>query len=241
MCDTEVQVYPTSNEEKCGVQHGRERLGKGTEYNVYTHDNGVLKRTRSTVGKEAFTEDVTNQCLMGKSRIGPDILNAWWCGEDEDLEEGHGFVVQERMLGTLHSYLANNDLTLADGENLVKLVVQISLKGYIMDDMNPGNVMYDQDHVWYLVDQGTGFTLQENVNAIHERDNTFLLEHQTTWFIEAIVAMLTELRFHVQDFDGDGIHYIVEERETYQKILRDARSVSLKRKRIGARTAFSCA
>jgi serine/threonine protein kinase len=130
--------------------------GFGTVYELCESKHNcpyVLKvQNLSKRNNDNFTEEVENQKKAHK--FAPKIHDAWMCVKSYEL---YGFIVMDKMDGTLLDYVAQYPITQTFIEKLMKILVsyvnQLHNMNIAHNDLNFENIFY-KGRKWYLGDFG---------------------------------------------------------------------------------------
>lgn len=107
----------------------------GKVYLIKQNQNKVLKISKAPNSNlEAIFAH-----MAGEAGIGPKIYTI-------QVVEGHQVILQEKMDGTLQTYMKNNDFTLEDYRNIENLVQQLHSLGICHKDLHVKNIMYKMQH-----------------------------------------------------------------------------------------------
>ena len=108
----------------------------GKVYLIRQNQNKVLKVSKLTPNSNL---EATLSIMAGEAGIGPKIYKT-------QTVEGHQVILQEKMHGTLQTYIQNNDFTLEDYRNIENLVQQLHNLGICHKDLHVKNIMYKMQH-----------------------------------------------------------------------------------------------
>jgi len=164
------------------------QLGRGASGTVHElcKDNKcpyVLKVQRGNVDLERFLREIEYQ--KKAHAFAPKIFDAWTCFHYDIVNVRHGFIVMERMDGSLTDYIVSHrPLEQSFVQTFMKIlgshVKRLHGLGIDHHDLKPDNIFF-KGHKWYIGD----FGLARPLNSFHSdtvRDDT-----ETLQWIESIL------------------------------------------------------
>ena len=104
----------------------------GKVYSIKQNQIKVLKVSKLTQNSNL---EATFSIMAGEAGLGPKVYKTQTVG-------GYQVILQEKMHGTLQTYMKNNDFTLEHYRNIENLVQQLHNLGICHKDLHVKNIMY---------------------------------------------------------------------------------------------------